>query len=127
MQRATLARPLGLGALVAAVVLLVGVTSAARRGAAQPVSPHLGVTFGINGDVVVSWRDTPGNAQDWVSVVHAGTPDDTYESTWAYTGGQRSGSYHAGRLEPGEYEARLYLDWPAGGYQVVERVRFRVG
>ena len=54
-------------------------------------------------------------------------PDDTYESRWTYTGAYRSGSYNAGRLAPGDYEARLYLDWPASGYQVVDRVRFRIG
>ena len=117
----------GFGVLAVALVLLVGVGGAPRHIAADSIqSQHLSVTFGTNGDVLVTWRDTPGNAQDWVSVVHAGVPDDTYESTWTYTGAQRFGSYNAGRLAPGDYEARLYLDWPNGGYQVVDRVHFRV-
>jgi hypothetical protein len=127
MQRSTLARQIGLGALAVALALLVGVASAPRHAGAQPVvGQQLSVTVEANGDVIVTWRETPGNAGDWVSIVHAGAADDTYESTWTYTNGQRAGSYHAGRLAPGDYEARLYLDWPRGGYRVVDRVPFRV-
>ena len=127
MQRSPRVGQIGFGMLLAALMLLV-VGVAPRRGAAQPIqSQHLGVTVAATGEVIVTWRDTPGNPQDWVSIVHAGAPDDTYESTWTYTGARQSGSYNAGRLAPGDYEARLYLDWPAGGYQVVDRVSFRVG
>lgn len=97
------------------------------RVSAQVSSERLSVAIGASGDVIVSWRDTPGNGSDWVSVIRAGAPDDTYESTWTYTNGQRAGSYNAGRLPPGDYEARLYLDWPRGGYLVVDRLSFRVG
>ncbi len=89
-------------------------------------SERLSVAVSADGDVIVSWRDTPGNSSDWVSVIRAGAPDDVYKSTWTYTGGDRSGSYDVGRLASGEYEARLYLDWPSGGYRVADRLRFRV-
>lgn len=90
-------------------------------------SPHLVVTLTPQGELIAGWRNTPGNAQDWVSVVRAGTADDVYESTWAYTEGAVSGSFNAGQLSPGRYEARLYLDWPAGGYAVVDCVAFQIG
>lgn len=126
MPRSMCVRPIGFGVLAFALLLLVG-TATPGRGAAQALhSVHLSVTVNAAGEVTVTWRDTPGNAGDWVSVVRAGAPDDTYESTWTYTSGQPAGSYDVGRLAPGAYEARLYLDWPRGGYLVVDRVWFVV-
>lgn len=90
-------------------------------------SRHLQVSVSATGEVIAAWRDTPGGATDWVSVVRAGAPDDVYESTWTYTNGRSAGTYNAGRLAAGEYEVRLYLNWPAGGYLVVDRIAFRLG
>ena len=101
--------------------------AAAVRGDTQTESRHLQVSFAPGGGVVVSWRDTPGNAQDWVSIRPLGAPDDEYGATWSYTEGARAGSRGFGPLPPGEYEVRLYHDWPNGGFTVQERLRFRVG
>lgn len=90
--------------------LTLGVLLAALLSPAE--STHLHVTRSPAGEVVVHWRETPGN--------------DSYGSTWTYTQGQRSGSRDFGRLPPGEYEVRLYHDWPNGGFNVQERIRFRV-
>lgn len=128
MYRLPFSRRLGLVALATLLILVVAVAGAPRHVAAQPVtSQFIGVAIDASGEVIVSWWETPGNALDWVSVVRAGAADDTYESTWTYTDGRRSGNYFAGRLAPGDYEARLYYDWPAGGYRVIDRVGFRVG
>ena len=89
-------------------------------------SRNLSVSLSASGEVLLAWRGTPGNAQDWVSIVAAGRPDDFYEATWSYTNGQVSGAYNAGRLAAGNYEARLYLNWPSGGYTVVDRLSFTV-
>lgn len=89
-------------------------------------SRYLGVYTQSEGLTDVAWHGTPGNLQDWVSVVHAGAPDDSYEGTWTYTGGQSDGITPLWKLDPGLYEARLYLDWPSGGYKVVDRVIFTV-
>jgi hypothetical protein len=128
MQRSPRARLAGLGVLAVLMAVMAGFVEAPRRAEAQPLqSQFLSVAIDATGDVVVSWRDTPGNATDWISVVHAGAGDDTYEATWTYTGQQSSGAYNAGKLAPGAYEARLYLDWPAGGYLVIDRLGFEIG
>jgi hypothetical protein len=114
-------------ALVLILIAMLWSPIVAGAAAQVPESRNLRVTVSAAGDATVSWRDTPGNQTDWVSVVPVGTVDNTYGSTWTYTSGQRSGSYTAMRLSPGEYEARLYLNWPSGGYTVVDRLRFRVG
>lgn len=67
--------------------------------------------------ITVSWAGLPGNAQDWLTLVPAGTPADQW-GTWFYTGGAASGSYQFPGMPGGEYEVRAYLDWPDGGYAV---------
>jgi hypothetical protein len=74
---------------------------------------------------VVSWTGTPGNQQDWITVVKAGTPDQEWGS-WTYTNGAKDGRYTAKGLTTGDYEARLYYDYPKGGFKVIERVKFSV-
>lgn len=80
---------------------------------------------GQGAGVTVHWKGTPGNAQDWVAVVPKGASEREW-GRWTYLGGRSSGSFQVSGLSPGAYEARLYLDWPKGGYTVVERVAFRV-
>ncbi|HEX5760402.1 MAG TPA: hypothetical protein VF121_14530 [Thermoanaerobaculia bacterium] len=87
---------------------------------------HVTVERGAQGNVVVRWKEMPGNEGDWISIQPVGAPDDSYGATWTYTGGKREGTYEAGQLAPGEYEVRVYYDWPNGGFNVRERVRFRV-
>lgn len=75
--------------------------------------------------VVLSWKGTPGNQQDWVTVVKAGTSEKEW-GQWSYTGGAKAGSFTAKNLTTGDYEARLYYDYPKGGFKVIERVKFSV-
>ena len=59
-------------------------------------------------DVVVSWASTPGEAQEWVTVYHAGGQGSEYLQ-WSYTGGGSSGSHNLGVLAAeGEYRAVIY-------------------
>lgn len=81
----------------------------------------------VSGDsVVVSWKGTPGNAQDWVTVVKKGAADTEW-GQWTYTAGKKDGSFKATGLTAGDYEARLYFDYPNGGFKVIERISFKVG
>jgi len=75
--------------------------------------------------VELSWFDTPGNQQDWLTVVPVGTPDDKW-GNWTYTKGRRSGTFTITNLSPGNYEARLYYNWPAGKFKVIERLKFTI-
>ncbi len=75
--------------------------------------------------VVVNYGGLPGNQRDWVTVVPLGTPADNW-GEWTYTDGKASGSFRVDDLLPGAYEARIYLDWPRGGFDVVRRWYFSV-
>jgi hypothetical protein len=88
---------------------------------------HLSVpSAAIAGDsVVVTWANTPGNQQDWITVVKAGTSEKEW-GKWTYTKGKKGGTYKVTGLTSGDYEARLYYDYPKGGFKVIERVKFSV-
>jgi len=67
--------------------------------------------------VVVFWDGTPGNATDWINVVPAGAPPEEW-GQFAYTNGQVYGSYEFHGLPPGQYEVRVFYNYPDGGFVV---------
>ncbi len=70
--------------------------------------------------IEIVYDNLPGSQTDWISLAPRENADDRY-GEWFYTGGMRSGSHTFGGLPAGVYEARVYHDWPAGGYVVQER------
>jgi len=75
--------------------------------------------------VTVKYAGLPGNSQDWLTLVSASEPDTTY-GEWFYTQGQRAGSYTFKPVPPGNYEVRIYFNWPDGGYIVQKRIRIKI-
>lgn len=75
--------------------------------------------------IEVEYSGLPGNNRDWLTVVARGTPDHNY-GQWFYTQGRRQGQLSFEPLSPGDYEVRIYLDWPNGGYDVAARRSFTV-
>lgn len=73
----------------------------------------------------IYFSNLPGNQQDWITIVSKETPDTEY-GQYFYTGGQVEGSLSFRGVVPGEYEVRLYLNWPDGGYEVESRFSFIV-
>lgn len=92
---------------------------------ARPLATTTKPQYSAGESVVLQYSGLPGNAQDWITVVKAGDPPDTH-GTWQYTGGKRSGTIDVGRLSPGQYEVRVYFNWPDGGYQIQSRYQFSV-
>ncbi len=73
------------------------------------------------GRIRVHWAGKPGNPQDWVTVVPAGTPTGTPGSyQWA---NRPAGALDFGPLTPGPYEARFYLN---NTYTVQDSLPFNV-
>ncbi len=75
--------------------------------------------------VVIRYDGLPGNQRDWVTVVPLGTPADNW-GQWTYTDGKVGGSFEIEGLAPGSYEARVYFDWPNGGFEVARSWPFTV-
>ncbi len=95
----------------------------------ENASQHLSTDKSIYGSgerITVTYQNLPGNSQDWITVIAASASDNTY-GDWTYTHGKTSGQHVFGGLQPGQYEVRLYFDWPKGGYTVQDRLRISVG
>jgi len=75
--------------------------------------------------VTISYSGLPGNQNDWIALTNASEPDTSY-GDWFYTNGQKSGSYSFKVVQPGDYEVRIYYDWPNGGYIVRKRIKIKV-
>ncbi|MFN0247154.1 MAG: hypothetical protein ACKV2T_09600 [Kofleriaceae bacterium] len=58
--------------------------------------------------ISVMWNGLPGNANDWIAIAPAGSPDTTV-TRWVYTGGAMTGSFaFEGPLTTGSYVARAF-------------------
>jgi hypothetical protein len=104
------------------------VAAPAAAAADGPRSKYLGLASGsvpASSEIQLRWNGLPGNSGDWISVASAGMAEDTYV-TYLYTGGKPVGTFAFGGLDPGDYEARVYLDWPKGGYRIADRLAFSV-
>jgi fatty acid-binding protein DegV len=75
--------------------------------------------------IEIEYSSLPGNRQDWITLVESSAPENTY-GEWFYTGGKTSGRHTFSAKSEGEYEIRLYFDWPSGGYNVMSRYAFSV-
>lgn len=116
----------------AALTVLQGVdVSSLRelRGVEAPVEEAMVATakqvYAPGEPVVVEFSGLPGNEKDWITVVEAAAPQSAYGETF-YTGGKTAGRHSFGALPPGKYEARVFFDWPVGGYMVKARHAFTV-
>ncbi|OGW36819.1 MAG: hypothetical protein A2Y97_06105 [Nitrospirae bacterium RBG_13_39_12] len=59
--------------------------------------------------------------QDWISIYRVETPNEKY-GEWYYLNSQSKGVLvFTAPGETGEYEFRLFLNWPQGGYTDVAR------
>lgn len=78
-------------------------------------------------EITFSYRALPGNKQDWITLVEADKPDNTF-GQWFYTQGKRSGTHKFNPVKKdGIYEIRVYYNWPDGKYEVKDRIKVHVG
>jgi TolB-like protein len=75
--------------------------------------------------VTIEYSGLPGNDKDWITFVSESSPDTTY-GDWFYTEGKKSGMHTFGGVSPGDYEIRVYFNWPPGGYTVHARLKIKV-
>jgi hypothetical protein len=75
--------------------------------------------------ILVKYFGLPGNKHDWITIVKVDTADNQF-AEWFYTEGKVTGDHLFKGLPAGNYEARLYFNWPEGKYQVKSRYRFTV-
>ncbi|MFQ3579746.1 MAG: hypothetical protein SNJ71_06375 [Bacteroidales bacterium] len=74
----------------------------------------------VNQNITIEYKNLPGNAQDWITLVEANKPDNSF-GQWFYTQGKKSGTHTFTAVPAGTYELRLYFNWPQGQYEVKAR------
>jgi len=75
--------------------------------------------------IVVSFSGLAGDDTDWLTLVEADRSDGEY-GEYFYTDGASSGTATFAGVPAGDWELRLYFDWPAGGYEVQKRLKITV-
>lgn len=82
--------------------------------------------YASNEPIIVFYQDFPGNKSDWMTIMPANAPDNTYEE-WQFTNGSRSGRFRFRGLPAGTYEVRGYYNWDdTETYTVQTRYRFTI-
>jgi len=76
--------------------------------------------YGAGEAIVVVVANAPGNSGDWITLVPADTPPTQYRE-WKYLLSQRDTKITFAGVPAGTYEACLYYNHPAGGYNVRAR------
>lgn len=72
--------------------------------------------------VEVRFENLPAKGQDWLAIAGKGQTPQQYFDLVMLAGRPTSGTHRFKPLPPGDYEVRLYTDWPAGGYAIVASV-----
>ena len=115
--------------VVTACIVLMSASSAAVWAQGNHRDQHITLekaAFGTGERIRVQWHGLPGNHGDWITVVPAATPDNSYR-TWWYARSYQDRTHTIAPLAAGRYEVRVYFDWPKGGYTVQSRLAFTVG
>jgi len=81
--------------------------------------------FSSSEPVSIKYSGLPGNQYDWITLVSAENGDSSY-GEWFYTKGEKEGTYTFNAQYPGNYEVRVYYNWPKGGYVVQKRLKITV-
>lgn len=87
----------------------------------ESLSQDLSNKFHASESIEINYKSLSGRANDWITLIEKGRPDNEY-AEWFYTQGKVDGSHRFKPLSQGNYELRVYHDWPAGGYQVQQRI-----
>ena len=97
-----------------------------RDAASSPAVTTSKKAYAINEEIVIQFNNFPGNTKDWIALASVKISDKRY-NLFKFLKGEKNGkATFKGNLPPGQYQARAYLNWPKGSYNVVARADFRV-
>lgn len=82
-------------------------------------------TYNADENITIFFRNLPGNQKDWITIVPLGAPEDIW-GNWKYIKGNTEGSIMFSGQGSGQYEVRVYYNYPEGGMKVHHRYPFTV-
>lgn len=93
---------------------------------ATPVITLSADNFSPGESILIKVTNLPGNPQDWLTLVKVDAPASTY-GEWSYTKGVTEGSWtFSAPKRAGDYEVRVFFDYPAGGKTIHARTPVKV-
>lgn len=81
--------------------------------------------YATNEEITVDFSGLGAGAGNWITIAQASAKPENY-GQWFWTDGKPSGTLKFSQHAAGSYEARLFLNWPSGGYNIAARYPFRV-
>lgn len=76
--------------------------------------------------IQVSFSGLPATGQDWIALSAVGHKPDEYFDMKMLEGRPKTGTHSFTGLPQGDYEVRVYTNWPDGGYTVAAKTGIRV-
>ena len=93
---------------------------------AEPLLKPTKEQFTTDESVIIEFSELPGNKKDWIVIslptATAFKPGDKRQ----FTDAQIAGNLDFGKIDVGKYEARLYFNYPTGGYKIQAKAPFEV-
>lgn len=92
--------------------------------ATPAVDPTIAPTqkvFKPDQEIEVEFGNLPAEGQDWLAISASDHSPEQYYEFVMLEGKPSDGRHLFNSLPEGEYEARLYLNWPDGSYQIAAR------
>jgi len=91
--------------------------------AAEPSVAPTQPSFKPGQAIEVSFADLPAEGQDWLAISATNHTSEQYYELVMLEGKPSDGTHTFKSLPEGEYEVRLYLNWPDGGYDIAASSR----
>lgn len=93
---------------------------------AAPVITLSADKFSPSESIIVKVTNLPGNPQDWLTLVKVSAPASKF-GEWFYTKGVTEGTWtFSAPKRPGDYEVRVFFDYPSGGETIHARAAVKV-
>ncbi|MCP4287144.1 MAG: hypothetical protein GY792_22315, partial [Gammaproteobacteria bacterium] len=93
---------------------------------AAPVITLSADEFSPGESVIIKIKNLPGNPQDWLTLVKVDALASKF-GEWSYTKGVTEGTWtFSAPKRPGDYEVRVFFDYPAGGETIHARAAVKV-
>ncbi len=77
-------------------------------------------------NIMVTFSGLPAKGQDWLAISDINHKSDEYFDLVMLEGKPKSGTHSFSGLPEGNYEIRVYTNWPDGGYHIAAKIPIKV-
>ena len=111
---------------VLSIIIMLTVVFITSFANAAPVITLSADKFSPGESIIIKIKNLPGNPKDWLTLVKVDAPASKF-GEWSYTKGVTEGTWtFSAPKRPGDYEVRVFFDYPAGGETIHARAAVKV-